>query len=463
MINIVDHTIKISVRNLVEFILRSGDIDNRRGASFDKDAMQEGSRIHRKIQKQMGPNYNAEQSLKADFPVDEYIIKLEGRADGIITNDDEIIIDEIKSMYADISYIEEPFIVHKAQAMCYGYIYATQNQRSKISIQVTYCNIESEAIKRFVEEYTTEQLEEWIQGVLNEFIKWAKYLSQSKQIRNLSIKGLEFPFPYRNGQRKLAASVYQTISRRKTLFIQAPTGVGKTMSTIFPAVKAMGEELDDKIFYLTAKTITRTVAEEAFDILRDQGLEIKTVTITAKDKLCLCEETNCNPDACPYAKGHYDRVNQAVYHLVIGNDNITRDRLLEYAKKYTVCPLVAFCVLGGVFSEGIDLKYDRLIGTMIVGTGLPMVCNEREILKNYYDDRNEKGFDFSYLYPGMNKVLQAAGRVIRTEKDQGIILLLDERFANYQYRNLFPQDWEKYQIVNLKTIQSTVDSFWCSW
>ncbi|MDF2820304.1 MAG: helicase c2 [Clostridiales bacterium] len=775
--------IKISVRNLVEFILRGGDIDNRRGAYSDKDAMQEGSRIHRKIQKQMGSSYTAEVPLKIEIPIDEFVISLEGRADGIIIKEDEVTIDEIKGVYADLSYIEEPVFVHKAQAMCYAYIYGMQNDLQNISVQMTYCNIETEVIKRFHESFEFDQLDMWFRSVISEYAKWARFSYQSKKIRNRSIKGIEFPFEYRSGQKELAVSVYKTIKRRKTLFIQAPTGVGKTMSTIFPTVKAMGEELGDKLFYLTAKTITRTVAEEGFEILRSKGLQIKTATITAKDKLCICEEKECNPDACPYAKGHYDRINEAVFAVVSQNDNITRDILIQYANEYTVCPfemcldvtywvdviicdynyvfdpnvflrryfsdgvkgdyiflvdeahnlverarqmysaelfkdnfleikrvvssqskslasviekcnkhllamkklcnnyvvmhdidnfiiellrlmtqmekfleeekifderkkvlefylnvrnflkiyelvdksyviyvennsdtgfmikllcvdtstnlraclnkgnatvffsatllpikyykellsnnvedyavyvhspfdikkrllmiasdvsskftrrnreeynkiyeyikqvvqiksgnyivffpsysfmqdvyevaiengldhemellkqkssmleeerelflgnfkpnrdtsLVAFCVLGGVFSEGIDLKLDRLIGTIIVGTGLPMVCNERELLKQYYEERGENGFDFAYLYPGMNKVLQAAGRVIRTDFDQGIILLLDERFNGKQYKNLFPKEWEEYKVVNQLTLEPTVEEFW---
>ena len=132
--------------------------------------------------------------------------------------------------------------------------------------------------------------------------------------------------------------MYRTISRKKNLFIQAPTGAGKTISTVFPAVKAVGEDLADKIFYLTAKTITGTVAREAFELLRKNGYQAKVLTITAKEKLCLCEEMECNPVNCPYAKGHYDRVNDAVFSLLQKEDMITREVILEQAKEYNVCP-----------------------------------------------------------------------------------------------------------------------------
>ena len=330
--------IKISVRNLVEFILRGGDIDNRRGSISDKDAMQAGSRIHRKIQKQMGGDYRAEVVLKKCFEMENYEITVEGRADGIFTEAETVYIDEIKGIYKDLFYLKEPIGVHKAQAMCYAFFYGEEIGAEKIGVQMTYVNFETEEVKRFTEVFELESLREWFADILKEYKKWTDYQYEARRVRQESIKGIEFPFPYREGQRKLAVSVYRAVERKKTLFLQAPTGVGKTMSTLFPAVKAVGEELVEKIFYLTAKTITRTVAEEAFLILRERGLKFKTVTITAKDKLCFLEERECNPEVCPYAKGHYDRVNNAMYDLLTNEQNADREVILSYAKKHEVCP-----------------------------------------------------------------------------------------------------------------------------
>lgn len=794
--------VRISVRNLVEFIMRGGDIDNR-FVSVEKDSMLEGSRIHRKIQRSMGGNYRAEVSLKHRIEFEEYCLQIEGRADGIITDEDEVCIDEIKGIYRDVAYLEEPLRVHKAQAMVYAYIYAVQNDLDEIDVQVTYCNIETEAIRRFKSRHTREELDEWFEGLICEYKKWSDFQSESAKKRNNSIKMVEFPFEYREGQRDLAVSVYRTIQRGKTLFIQAPTGVGKTMSTVFPAVKAMGEGHAEKLFYLTAKTITRTVAEEAFAILREkQGLAFRTVTITAKEKLCFCETADCNPINCPYAKGHYDRVNDAVFDIINNEQAIGRECIEEYAKKHNVCPfefcldisnwvdgiicdynyvfdpnvklkryfsegvsgdylflideahnlveraremysatlykesfletkrilgdrskkisrcldncnkillefkrrcvtgyeilesaggfvmglmrlvgemeqflednrefegrkeilgfylevkfflaihdlvdenyriyteieedgrfkiklfcihtaknlkecmdkgkssilfsatllpimyykellsgnkedyavyapspfdrdkrlllvakdvtskytrrtaseyerifryietvvaakkgnymvffpsykmmqevyllireaalnenvmpagedenrlpiisccgveyimqtndmselereeflakfeaqkehsLVAFCVLGGVFSEGIDLKNDSLIGAIVVGTGLPMVCTEREILKAFYDELCSRGFDYAYRYPGMNKVQQAAGRVIRTDDDEGVIMLLDYRFLERDYTGMFPREWMDYREITLAEAEDILETFW---
>lgn len=772
--------IQISVRNLVEFILREGDIDNRKVGISDKESMQLGSRIHRKIQNQMGSNYRAEVPLKVQYPYEELILQIDGRADGILEEDGEIVVDEIKGVFRNLEKIEEPVGVHLAQVKCYAYIYAMQNALERISVQVTYCQMETEAVKRFQQAYLFEELESWFADLANEYGKWVSFHESWKRERNQSIKKTEFPYPYRMGQKELVTSVYRTIARKKKLFIQAPTGVGKTLATIFPAVKAVGEGLGECIFYLTAKTITRTVAEQALNIMRQDGLLWKSVTLTAKEKICFCDKAECNPENCPYAKGHYDRVNAAVFDMITTASDMTREHIETYAKKHQVCPfemsldvslwvdsiicdynyvfdpnvhlkrffsdgkkgeylflideahnlvergremysaalykedflyikkkvikeypqlakrleacnkillewkrecetyqihkdvlnfvlklhnvmnemerileedhpmedsflefyfqvrnflnihevldenyviytemdingnfkikqfcvnpatnleqyisrgnstvffsatllpityykkllsvetddyaiyvhspfdmkkrllllgndvstryamrgkgmyqkyakyiakiakakqgnyivffpsyrfleevsnefvgyltkdmefiiqeqsmneqqrevflqsykekregsLIGFCVLGGIFSEGIDLTDESLIGAIIVGTGIPQVCNEREILRQYFEQQNENGFDYAYLYPGMNKVQQAAGRVIRTERDSGVITLLDERFANRKYRDTFPREWADAMICDIEKIESQIREFW---
>ena len=858
-----------SVRNLVEFILRSGDIDNR-SSRMVADAMLEGGKIHRKIQRGMGENYQAEVPLALTIEAEEYALVIEGRADGIaygefpikkagdsndkvaeaaqtsfiqeesgeiqmVSDDDKscdilekmVYIDEIKGVYRNVATMEAPVYVHKAQAMCYAYIYALQNHLDRIGVQMTYCNLDTEEKKYFQEVFLWDELADWFGKLIAEYRKWADWQIMWRRRRQESIQKLEFPYPYREGQRKLVGDVYRTIRRGKNLFIQAPTGVGKTISTIFPAVKAVGEELADRIFYLTAKTITASVAKETFGILREQGYQAKIIQLTAKEKLCLCgndaksaEENElfpefpqvkleCNPQNCPYAQGHFDRVNDAVFELLQESDLFTREEVLEQAKKHRVCPfelsldvatwcdnilcdynyvfdpnvylkrffqdspkekylflvdeahnlvdrsremysahiykedilavkkimkphnhaiartldkcnkamldfkrncetysvcesvgvltfhlmrlvsqleeffekprefpdkktvldfyfelrnfvniydlvdenyviynelqeggrfmiklfcvdpsknlqkcidksvstiffsatllpinyykrllsteednyaiyaqstfdekqrllafgrdvstkytrrgpaeyekmaryistavqgkrgnymvffpsykmmqevcevfvreeqesgvwsavegfdepidldnnmmevdrekrlticmqhsnmnetereeflqafeqehngtLVAFCVMGGIFGEGIDLKNDRLIGAIIVGTGLPQISNEREILKQYYDRQGLSGFDYAFRYPGINKVLQAAGRVIRTQEDRGIILLLDERFLQSDYDALYPREWQNRIVGNVELIEDEIRKFW---
>ncbi|MDO4313117.1 MAG: ATP-dependent DNA helicase [Eubacteriales bacterium] len=774
--------IKISVRNLVEFILRSGDIDNRI-ASQDKDAMQLGAKIHRKIQRQMGASYQAEVTLRRVVEFDKLCIQVEGRADGIIA-EDTVYVDEIKGVFTDLERLREPIPVHLAQAKCYACIYAMQQELTVIGVQMTYCNMETEEIKRFRQEYKAEELEAWFQELVLQYEKWGRFQIEWREIRNHSVKQVEFPYAYREGQKNLVTSVYRTILRKKKLFIQAPTGVGKTIATIFPAVKAVGEGLGERIFYLTAKTITRTAASQAFELLKEQDLRYKVITLTAKEKICFCEKADCNPEYCPYAKGHFDRVNDAVYELITSRDDMSRAVLEEQAKKWQVCPfelgldvstwmdaiicdynyvfdpsvhlkrffgegikgenlflideahnlvergremysaslykedvlkikrqvklldvrlarrleecnkqllelkrecdgvtvlnsaahiylklltvmaelerfleehkenavreevlefyfevrtfisvyekldenymiyaeltedgrfqvrlfcvnpavnlkeymekgnstiffsatllpihyykellstekddyavyaetafseeqrillqavdvstrytlrgetmyqryaeylyrmakvkkgnymaffpsykfleqvydafsekikeedelrclvqapymseeareiflegfeesqrgsLMGFCVMGGIFSEGIDLANERLIGAAVVGTGLPQVCRERELLRSYFDGRGLNGFDYAYVYPGMNKVQQSAGRVIRTEKDRGVILLLDERFSEQRYRNTFPREWKGIRLCRIHTVEEQLQEFW---
>lgn len=837
-----------SVRNLVEFILRGGDIDNRSGRMIT-DAMMEGSKIHRKIQRSMGEDYQAEVPLALTIQAEEYMLVIEGRADGIAygefpnqnsekeaytqdtfldrtdKSEEMVYIDEIKGVYRNVATMEAPVYVHKAQAMCYAYIYALQNHLDQIGVQMTYCNLDTEDVKLFQEVFAWDALADWFGNLIAEYRKWADWQIMWRRKRQESIQNLEFPYPYREGQRKLVGDVYRTIRRGKNLFIQAPTGVGKTISTIFPAVKAVGEELADRIFYLTAKTITATVAKETFGLLREQGYQAKIIQLTAKEKLCLCGNTaieqeaadqdnpypdfpqiklECNPQNCPYAKGHFDRVNDAVFELLQASDLFTREEILAQARKHRVCPfelsldvatwcdnilcdynyvfdpnvylkrffqdsskekylflvdeahnlvdrsremysatlykedilavkkimkphnqaiartldkcnkamldfkrecenysvcesvgvltfylmrlvsqmeeffekprefpdkktvldfyfelrnfvniydlvdenyviydemqedgrfmiklfcvdpsknlqkcidksvstiffsatllpinyykrllstkednyaiyaqstfdetqrllafgrdvstkytrrgpaeyekiaryiraairskkgnymvffpsykmmqdvydvfvcveresdtrsgvavsdepniaeesleesltiimqhsnmneaereeflqafeqedggtLVAFCVMGGIFGEGIDLKNDRLIGAVIVGTGLPQISNEREILKQYYDKQGLSGFDYAFRYPGINKVLQAAGRVIRTQEDRGIIVLLDERFLQSDYNALYPREWKNRIVGNVETVDAEICKFW---
>ena len=330
--------IRISVRSLVEFILREGDIDNRVSGSMEKDAMLLGGKIHRKIQSRMGTNYTAEVPLKIQMPCDGFVLQIEGRADGVLKDDGKVLIDEIKGILRSLEHLEAPVPVHLAQAKCYAYIYAVQNSLKCIDVQMTYCQMETEEIRRFCQEFEFQELQTWFQDLVTQYEKWAKFEIEWRNVRNDSIRQIEFPFPYREGQRDLVVSVYRTILRKKKLFIQAPTGVGKTMATVFPAVRAMGEGLGEKIFYLTAKTIMRTVAEQAFSLLKEKGLLYKTITLTAKEKICFCEEAECNPDACPYAKGHFDRVNDAVFDLITHSGDWSREVLEEQAKKHMVCP-----------------------------------------------------------------------------------------------------------------------------
>ena len=373
--------ITISVRNLVEFMLRNGDIDNRRASSMQQNAMQEGSRIHRKIQGMMGSNYHAEVSLKREIEFPKYELTVEGRADGIYTEaDNSVVIDEIKGTYRKLNKIKEPDILHLAQAKCYAFIYGEQMQLNSVKIRITYCSLENEEIKYFYDEYTMSELSEWFIDLTEGYSIWTDYEFEWRNICTDSIKSLEFPFPYREGQKELVTYTYQTIYHGRKLFIEAPTGVGKTISTVFPAVKAVGEGLAEKIFYLTAKTITRTVADNTFSLLREHGLQFKSIILTAKEKICFQEEVECNPLACPYAKGHYDRINNALYDIITHEYSFTREKIEEYAYKHSVCPFELGLDIS-LFSDGIICDYNYLFDPHVY-------------LKSFFSDEGKRDYIF---------------------------------------------------------------------
>lgn len=336
--------------------MRSGDIDNRHAAQ-DQNAMQAGSRMHREIQRSMGPEYRAEVSLSHTVSLGCYELVIEGRADGIFMQDGTAAVDEIKGTYRGLHKIKEPVPVHLAQAKCYAYIYALQQELAEIRVRMTYCHLETEAVKYFEEAYSFEELSLWFDALILEYRKWSDIRMDWLEQRNAALKELAFPFPYREGQKELVTYVYQTIYHKRKLFLEAPTGVGKTISTMFPALKALGGGRADRLFYLTAKTITRTVADETLRLLSEKGMHLKRVLLTAKEKICPQEETACNPDACPYAKGHYDRINDCIYDCLINEDSFSREVIERYAEKYRVCPFEMSLDMS-LFSDAVICDYN---------------------------------------------------------------------------------------------------------
>ena len=384
--NGTEKKVQTSVRALVEFILRSGDLDNRRGGWADQEAMLAGSRIHRKIQQRRGAGYTPEVPLKYERQYADYTLVIEGRADGICRTgagraeqmwleenacpenrtraaaeslSEIVLIEEIKGVYTELERIEEPVPVHLAQAMCYAYIYGIQNGLQEVFISMTYVNMDTELEKKFVRSYEIGELSEWFEKLLEAFHRWTGSQLEWEKKRDASMQSLEFPFAYRPGQRDMVVDVYRTIIRGRQLFVQAPTGIGKTMSAVFPSVRAIGEGFGEKLFYLTAKTVTRTVAEEAFRTLRQKGLCFRSLTVTSKEKTCILDEPDCNPASCPRAKGHFDRVNQAVWDLLQNGSGsgFGREEILHQAENWNVCPFEMQLDLA-YFVDGIICDYN---------------------------------------------------------------------------------------------------------
>ncbi len=770
--------IKLSVRELVEFVYKSGDINVK---NLSSERALEGIKAHKKLQSLMGDNYEKEYFLKRDFIVNNIQFIIEGRADGIINDHDEIIIDEIKSTYTNLDFIENNFNeAHIAQAKCYAYIYCLDNQLNNISVQLRYYNLDSNKTKTILYKYELNELELFFYDLLNSYIEWAQTVINLKKERENSINQLQFPFDeYRKGQRDFSVAVFSTIKEGKKLFSQAPTGVGKTVSVLFPAIKSMNYKNNTKIYYLTAKSSTKTIAFNTIKMMISKGLKLRTTVITAKDKICFMDETNCDPEYCPYAKGYYDRLNVPLKNAIKENCLFDRDYIEDVSKKNNLCPfefsldlsymsdavicdynyyfdprvalqrddvfknsndillideahnledrtrdmyspelvkeefyslykmmreinkkisttlfninkkfieikkelneeavilenepsdliaslrkfatlaeefindkknenipdelidiyfkstffikiseiadsnfcyyvdfisnktkikiflidpssvlkeilknawssiffsatltplkyfryilggdeddyilkinspfddenlklmittdismkytdreanieaacsyinnvlsekkgnymvffpsysfmrktmeiyeglydtsniilqnqglneeeqseivekfktesgVVLFTVVGGVFSEGIDLPLEKLIGAVIIGTGIPQISFERNIIKSFFDEKFNSGYDFAYKYPGFNKILQSAGRVIRTEKDRGIVLMIDSRLCQMTYLKLFPDHWKHHKkVINVNNLVKEIRSFW---
>lgn len=775
---ITEGLVNISVRELVEFVLRSGSIY----ASFVSRARAvEGTKAHKKIQESMNANYEKEVKLVHEYKVKDITFVVEGRADGIIIDLIAVTIDEIKSTRTSLDVIDEDFNpLHWAQAKCYAYFYANAHHLKDMNVRLTYYNLDTKETKHILKVYTYEELEVFFKEMIEKYALWIRFYMDWSSERTGYLKALNFPFgSYRIGQRELAVNVYKSITSGNKLYVNAPTGIGKTISTLFPALKAMGEGHVGKIFYLTAKTITRTVAEKSVQMIYDGGTRVKAITLTAKDKICFLDERNCHPDFCRYADGHFDRVDEAVYDAITHTDLFTREVIEDYASKYNVCPFelsldlaiyadvvicdynyifdptvslkrfldqkdfvilvdeahnlvdraremysesisknqllsvrrsiskqyptiakelgklneymlgirkdyidltgsmiskeepnkfyrmlrqfinecdkklqkgamhklpqdllelyfraynfnkiyeffderyityadqvegdlilklfcidpsylisnmismcksviffsatlmpidyykymlggegeraialpspfdtsralkliatdvstryqhrersyekiceyivkvatakvgnymvffpsykymkdvhtyfiehygdfnlcmqdnnmdeearesflagfeanptetkIGFCVLGGIFSEGIDLTEDRLIGVLVVSVGLPQIGLEKDLIKYHFEEREKEGYHYAYTYPGMNKVLQAVGRLIRTEKDKGVIVMIDDRFNSMLYSQLMPAEFSDRTCIRLNQIEAKVQDFW---
>jgi len=772
--------VRVAVRDLVGYVLRAGDINI---GFVSADRALEGIAGHRAVRRERPASYRAEVALSLTVEGELVSLDVGGRVDGLLLAAEGAVLEEIKTTTAPPGSIsQEANPLHWAQLRCYGHMLARQYELQEVELRLTYYHLAEGQEVSFSETRPAEELAIYFASIARPYLAWLEKKAAWAAERDASILRLSFPYQaYRPGQRELCAAVYRTARDGKTLYVRAPTGIGKTAAVLFPALKAMAEGCGEKIFYLTAKTTVRTVVEKTFDDLRRTGLRCKTLTLTAKEKLCFCAETNCTPEACEYARGHYDRVGRAI-EAIFPQAAYTRELILEYAARYRVCPfefslelagwadcvicdynyafdprvylrrffiaggdflllvdeahnlvqraqemfsaeltkapilalqkavravapelgrvlhrlnaqmvalrkqceasdgyftqaeipagltaclqefavlaqrwlgreeadpfrtelldqyfaaqdflrtaaefgadyvvygikagsdvrlklfcldparrlravvrlgraavffsatlhplgfyirmlggeadsagfelpspfprdnllllvddrtptryrqrhlsydrialaiavlargkpgnylaffpsyeymaavyeifcrdnpdcrvvrqvagmseeerddflrgfaegaadsLVGFAVMGGIFGEGIDLVGERLSGAVVVGVGLPQVSPEREIIRAYFAAAGEDGFAYAYDYPGMARVLQAVGRVIRTENDRGVVLLLDERFAQARYRRLFPPEWYPVRPAGSQAnLGKVIDRFW---
>jgi len=796
--NVSTCTAEMSVSTLCEIGARSGSIDRRHGSG--KLNMHIGSEIHRRLQSEAGAFYEAEVALCNTILFGGMHYTVSGRADGIIKSSDGAVVDEIKTVHG-YEFFMPPSTSHLAQLKCYAYFLSVRDSLDSVRARLTYFNTDNEKIKYFEFAFSASELKDFYFGLLSEVSFFAEL--EAKRTLDVLPTAANAVFPYgelREGQEMMIRECYGAIKRGQRLFVEAPTGTGKTISSLFPAVRSLGAGFADKVFYLTAKASTRREAYYAASKLFLSGTPIRAVVLTAKESLCRCsaralnpsKKNTCNPDECPYAAGYYDRVNGALRDLLSSSNGYPIKTVLAAAEKHGVCPYelsldlseycdviicdynhvfdpavylrryfsdtgrrekyvflvdeahnladrardmysatlrrsniealispendgdlggaleslwramtdlkklcrdslvkdadgnergffisrspltsfigsievfrkkceswlrkneahalydevytlvsdirkfecvneyfdkgflsyveicggdiaiktycldpsavmntllergvasvmfsatltpaeyfcdvlgrseknvsitlpspfdgenlcvavadyvstryedrasnvmkyvsaiaatvsakagnyvayfpsydcmekvygafcrkyphvstvvqkknmshsdresflgsfkegegrlhVGFCVLGGVFSEGVDLPGSRLIGAIIIGIGLPGLSNERNIIKEYFDEDEGRGYDYAYTYPGMNNVLQAAGRVIRTERDAGVVVLVDDRYATPKYRQLFPQHWKNVQYAgNAASLAEISRRFW---
>lgn len=774
----------VSVRRLVEFVLQAGDITP--GGFQRRDRAQLGTQGHRRVQRSRPEGYETEVEITCQVEGADPPLEVQGRIDGLYANQEPVIIEEIKTTTLSLDLINEQHNpLHWAQAQCYAFMYARQHHLSQVCIHLTYYHLDSQQEKTFARCFSFSELETFFLSLVTPYLDWFRKVYAWQSARDQSIQQLDFPYAaYRPGQREMAVAVYKAIRGSDRLYVQSPTGVGKTIAALFPAVKALGQGLASKIFYLTAKTSGRLVAEKALEDMRQANLTLRSVTLTAKEKVCFCPPVNCDPQVCTFARDYFSKVKRALAEI----DQVqvfTRPVIEQLARQYEICPFefsldlalwvdciicdynyafdprvylhrffdfstepyiflvdeahnlpdrarsmysaelekkavlnlqralkphlpalakklsainqillevrkacqaegkpalverqppqallkavrefsqkaedwlvlnqpaefrqellefyflcsnylrtaeyfdafyvsyferqgqgdlkaklfcmdpapmlaapldrsrstiffsatllpmdyftqlltgpaehprrifpspfptenvsllihsgiatryaqradsyaeiaaaieavcgarqgnylvffpsyaylsavlellkerlpesqllvqdrgmddsareafldqfsassletrIGLAVMGGVFGEGIDLVGDRLIGAVVVGAGVPQVCLENDLIKDYFDRQDGRGFAYAYQYPGFNRVLQATGRVIRTETDRGVIVLLDERFTHARYRQLFPAHWRGYQVVrSTGEINDKLARFW---
>lgn len=772
--------IKITAKEIVSYIYTGGDLTSE--FKSNKRVVQ-GIEAHAFLQAQYGKEDHKEVKVEALYDYKDYSFYVTGRMDGLLKIDGKLIIEEIKSTLTDLNLLEiDTRPEHLAQAKMYAYMYCTKQGLKSIAVRLKYVTVGDYKTKAFTKQYNYSQLQKFFEKTLNEYTSWLEILDAHQRNKMTSLVGLTFPFDdYREGQYKFMGAVYKTLISKDILYSIAPTGIGKTIAALFSSLKAINND-KDKIFYLTAKNAGKKIVVDTVNLLKENGLVCKTVVINSKESMCLMDKVDCDPDICPYAKGFFNRINEALNDIFVHQDVYEMDLIKQYAEYHRICPhefslaisnfsdiiicdynyafdprthliryfdeeyynpmllvdeahnmidrsrsmyssfikkstlvnlrkssnklkppvrtqinnlikyidefvgkhevlksgfyfqeeiddeliklverivmrfdqilvenkkfngrdkvldgyfelsqflkisdfyslsykfvvevieddiiislrcldaskyvldvikrrakgtvffsatlepvdyyvklitngegksisipspfkqtnlglfvdeststryrdrdrsidaiidtvyamieakignyiiffpsyqylnkvldrfesedyevlvqlrkmsqtarlsmlrefdtvgrvsKIGFFVLGGSFAEGIDYIGDKLSGVIVIGVALPQFNKYNEILRSYFDEQFDEGFDYAYTYPGMNKVIQAVGRLIRTENDLGVAVLFDDRYSHYNYKSLFPKNWNHAKTIRKNTyLQNYLDAFW---
>jgi len=327
---------RISAKEIAEFLFGSGNITSDR---ILLTRAQEGIEIHQYWQSKYMEQDSREVFVKTSFEHEEYLLEVSGRIDGILNRDNQVILEEIKSTRMDFEYLEEDtFPAHMAQAKLYAYIYMLENQLKKIKVVLTYIQVEDRDVLQFEKSYSFKMLETFFVKTILKYLAWLDKLTKHEEDRQKSIEGLSFPFPeYRLNQRELMAHIYRNVIDHGILYATAPTGIGKTIASIFSSLKAINTNRQ-KLFYCSAKNDGKIIALDTVKLLEEHGLIAKTCCITAKDSMCLLKERDCDPEVCKYANGYYKRIYKAIDNLYQSESIFSKEVLKEYGKKHKVCP-----------------------------------------------------------------------------------------------------------------------------
>ncbi len=328
--------ISISVKEIAEFLYGSASITNERVLLT---RAQEGVEIHSYWQNKYLETDRKEVALTTTFLDNDIELTIRGRIDGVILRDNIQYIEEIKSTHAILEELNEStYPAHMAQAKIYAYIYLIQNDLKSIDVRLTYIRVEDRKYIEFERHFTRSVLKNYYDKTIQKYVDWIRLLTLHENSRQKSIEGLTFPFEdYRLNQREMMAYIYKNILRKGILYLEAPTGIGKTIASLFSALKAIHQPRE-KVFYLTAKNDGKKVVLDTVKLLEDKGLIAKTCEITAKDSMCMLKERDCDPEVCKYANGYYKRVYKAIDDLFRNETIITKEVFRQYGRKHTVCP-----------------------------------------------------------------------------------------------------------------------------
>ena len=343
--------IKRSVHDIVDLLLRKGHLDTR---IFNQASMNEGTRLHSLYQSEQGGNYQAEVSLSEQFDCGDFVIAVSGQADGIFQKEDgTYFIEEIKTTVDDLSnFAKDHNEWHLGQAMFYAYMFAKRMKLEKVGVLLTYMKQSNYRIRKQIEkEYTFSELSDYINYLILKYTQFLKKVERMKDERDESCKDLIFPYQaYRNGQKEMIDFVAKAAQDEQKIFIQAPTGIGKTISVLYPLLSRFGNHQADRIYYLTSKNAIKQVAIDTMKLFHNQGVKAKSIAFTSKENICFNDKKgHCNPEECPFAQYYYDKIFELLLDSLEYHDYFDRAVIEKIAYENTVCPfqlqldLSAYC------------------------------------------------------------------------------------------------------------------------